>query len=182
MEEIWKDIQGFWWKYKISNLWKVKSIQYKRWNKIKILSNTIDNQWYSRIWIYSWKLKTFLVHRLVAIHFIPNPNNLPYVLHKDETLNENWALYNWKDNLFWGTAKDNAQDRQNKWRWKWYLSWKNNPLSKCVSQYSFDWRFIKEWESISIAGKWLWIASNSISSCCLSKRKSAGGFIWKFKN
>ena len=49
--------------------------------------------------------KNLLVHRLVAIHFIPNSNNYPCVLHKD-----NNKLNNNINNLRWGTAKENAID------------------------------------------------------------------------
>ncbi len=49
--------------------------------------------------------KTHSVHRLVAEHFIPNPNNLPYVCHKDDN-----PMNPHKDNLFWGTQADNMKD------------------------------------------------------------------------
>lgn len=50
--------------------------------------------------------KKFLLHRLVALHFIPNPLNLPLVLHRDDVKTNNWFR-----NLRWGTDKDNAEDR-----------------------------------------------------------------------
>lgn len=49
--------------------------------------------------------KICYIHRLVAETFIPNPNNLPHVLHKDD----NPANCH-KDNLFWGTHGDNMRD------------------------------------------------------------------------
>lgn len=45
-------------------------------------------------------------HRLIAEAFIPNPNNLPYVCHKDDNTSNNCA-----SNLFWGTHQDNMDDR-----------------------------------------------------------------------
>jgi len=47
-----------------------------------------------------------LVHRLVAETYIPNPDNLPCVLHKDDD-----KLNPHKDNLMWGTQADNMKDK-----------------------------------------------------------------------
>lgn len=58
--------------------------------------------------IHLWKggkIYPNLVHRLVAIHFIPNPHNLPVVCHSDDNRqNPHWS------NLFWGTQLDNMAD------------------------------------------------------------------------
>lgn len=51
------------------------------------------------------------VHRLMAQAFIPNPNNLPYVLHRNDIRSDNRVC-----NLFWGTQHDNMQDMMNKGR------------------------------------------------------------------
>lgn len=48
--------------------------------------------------------KSWKVSRLVAITFIPNPENLPIVMHRD-----NNTLNNHKDNLKWGTYAENSQ-------------------------------------------------------------------------
>ncbi len=59
---------------------------------------------------------TTLVSRLVALAWIPNPNNLSLVCHKDETLDENGFLNNSVDNLYWGTYADNSIDSLRKGR------------------------------------------------------------------
>ena len=80
MEEIWKDIERYKGIYKISNLGRVYSIQRKR-----IKNTFIDKGGYVRVQLYyNYTQKGFLVHRLVAEAFIPNPNNYPQVNHKDE--------------------------------------------------------------------------------------------------
>lgn len=192
--EIWKPIVGYEWLYEISNLWKVKSLNYWRTWKEKFLKIRVWKKWYWQISIYFNKLAIQpLVHRLVAIAFIPNPDNLPCVCHKNETLDENWQLYNWVDNLFWWTRSDNMQDMYSKWRsnnhfqrnppytnlWKF---WKDHPRSRPISQHTKDWDFIKKYVSIKEASIITGIIHQNINSCCAWKywMKSAGWFIWKY--
>ena len=100
MEEIWKDIEGYEGLYKISNMGRVKSIKF---NKEKILFLQKDKYGYLRVGLRKMgKLKNYFVHRLVAEAFIPNPNNLPIVNHKDENKQNNCV-----ENLEWCTVKYN---------------------------------------------------------------------------
>ena len=57
------------------------------------------------------KKKLRMVHRIVAEAFIPNPNNLPFVSHKDETKTNNCV-----DNLEWVSAKENNNMPKHKQR------------------------------------------------------------------
>ena len=190
MEE-WKPVVGYEWLYEVSSLGKIKSLRY--W-KEKFIKWWILKFWHLSTRLYwNWIVFSTSFHRLVAFHFIPNPLNLPCVLHRKEDLDENWALYNWADNLFWWTHKDNIRDMWNKWRqkntfqtnhpkiWKWKF-WKDHNASKSVNQYTLKWEFIKEWESILNVERSIWINHRNISSCCLLKRKSAWWYIWKYKN
>ena len=71
MKEIFKEIIGYEGLYWISNLGNVK-------NKRKILKPAINKDGYYCVNLSKkGKLKTYTVHRLVAIHFIENPDNLP---------------------------------------------------------------------------------------------------------
>lgn len=192
MEEIWKPVFGYDGLYEVSTFGRIKSISDRQWN-IRILK--IEKLWvYSRIWLsQGWIVKRFAIHRLVALHFIPNPLNLPCVLHKDETLDEGWSLYNWMDNLWWWTYSDNSKDREKKWRgnnawkinllntnlWKFWIKHHN---SKKISQYTQDWEFIKEWDCTMDVERSININHSNISYCCKWKIKTAGGFIWKYKN
>lgn len=56
---------------------------------------------------------------------------------------------------------------------------KDNPASKTIIQYNLQKNYIKTWDSIAEAKRSLKI--HSISECCSGKRKSAGGFVWKYK-
>ena len=187
--EIWKDIEWYEWLYQVSNLWRVKSLNYARTKLQWLLKPNIMSRWHSIVWFKQKRIKQELVHRLVALHFIPNPDKLPIVCHKEEKLDDNWALYNWSDNLFWWTQKDNIQDMYKKWRannhlqvnhpWKWIKWWKHY-LSKKIEQVSKNWEFIKEWWSIIDASNILLISSASIWKVCRWERKTAGWFIFNF--
>lgn len=61
------------------------------------------------------------------------------------------------------------------------VKYKNKTI-RSVIQYDLNMNFIKEWDSISSASKELGIGGNSITTCCRGIAKSAGGFIWKYKN
>lgn len=87
-------------------IFRLKKGQYK---KIKI-RNYPDKRPILKI-RYSGKSITKSISRLIALAFIPNPNNYPCILHKDDNPHNNRCI-----NLFWGTHKMNMQDMFNKGR------------------------------------------------------------------
>ena len=112
MEEIWRPVNGFEGYYEVSNLGRVRSIDRvvvdkngrKQFKKGTILKYRADRQGYNVIALSVNRHYTNkCVHTLVAETFIPNPDNLPQVNHKDEVKSNNCV-----DNLEWCTAKYNA--------------------------------------------------------------------------
>jgi hypothetical protein len=104
--EIWKDIKGFEGIYQISNQGRIKALAVRKLRgrffhnqPEKLLKYKISAKGYCVINLCNNGVKTYpTVHRLVAIHFIPNPENKPTVNHKDgNKLNNN----DW--NLEWST-------------------------------------------------------------------------------
>ena len=102
--EIWKNIVGYEGKYQISNLGRVKSLKDRYGYRERILKPSTNKRGYKKVVLVKVgeKRKTFLVHRLVAEAFIPNPNNYSEVNHKDENPSNNNV-----DNLEWCTRKYN---------------------------------------------------------------------------
>ena len=94
-----KDINGYEGLYRIDDHGNVYSIKSN-----KQISYFIRNNGYKRVTLFkNGKSKNISIHRLVAIAFIPNPNDLPQVNHKDEN-----KLNNNVDNLEWCSSKYNA--------------------------------------------------------------------------
>lgn len=99
MQEIWRDVVGYEGYYRVSNLGNIFSIRSNR----NLTSTDDDIYGHQKVFLYvSGKRKTMFVHRLVAIAFLPNPNNYPAINHKDENPRNNSL-----DNLEWCTYKYN---------------------------------------------------------------------------
>lgn len=103
MMENWANIQGYEDNYEISSSGKIRRRErvatYKNGKvvkyKVKLLKLILDEDGYFKINLYKDdKMSTYRVNRLVAIHFIPNPLNLPQVNHLDgnKQNNNDWNL------------------------------------------------------------------------------------------
>lgn len=178
--EIWKDIPGYEGKYQVSNLGRVRSLDRiddeNHFRKGQIMKAKLLRG-YARVPLRDGKKqKDYQVHRLVALAFIPNPDNLPQVNHKDQNPGNNCV-----DNLEWCDAKYNINygDRNEKVSKK--LKGRKCPWAcKPVLSYSLDGVFICWFESSSAAGKEVNITPTHITACLKGKQKTAGGFIWKY--
>ena len=105
--EIFKDIPGYEGRYQITNYGRVYSLEYIGPNNSvrgnKFLKPAVADG-YHRIKLHKDKvIKSFAIHRLVGKAFIENPNNKPYINHKNFLRNDNFYL-----NLEWMTAKENT--------------------------------------------------------------------------
>ena len=114
--------------------------------------------------------KIFKVHRLVAETFIPNPNNLPCVNHKDENKTNNTV-----ENLEWCTHEYNINYGTHNER-------ANKAKSKTVLQLRKDGSLVRVWSSTNEVERQLHYSSGNISQCCNGKLHSVYGYKWCYAN
>ena len=157
MKEIWKEILGYEGLYEVSNLGRVRNMRTGR-----ILKPGPDKDGYLLVGLYKSGVRTTnKIHRLVGQAFLPNPQNLPQINHKDEDETNNAV-----SNLEWCDNKYNN----------------NYSHAKPILQYDKTGNFIREWPSARKIEEETGIYNPNISKCCLGKLKTSGGYIWKFKN
>lgn len=169
MREEWRPLVGYEGLYEVSNRGNMKSLNYRRTGKEGILKAVKDKDGYLRVQLWKdGKRKMYAVHRLVAQAFLPNPNNLPIINHKDENKQNNkvenleWCNISY-NNIYNGRAKKVAEK-----------------LSKPVIAIDKINGLILEFPSAHEASRQTGIAQSHINACCKGKRKSCGGFYWMY--
>lgn len=191
--EIFKDIEGFEGYYQISNLGRIKALRRKvkspiRHNKYvykkeRIRYATKNSLGYYNLKLYKKGIKRgFPLHRLLAIAFIPNPENKPFINHIDGNPSNNKI-----ENLEWCTQSENIQHAYNigrkKASWFFYLrqKGKDSPVSKPIIQLSKEGVEIKRWDCINDVQKQLGFNRPNICKVLKNKLNTAYGYKWKYQ-
>ena len=173
--EIYKDIEGYENLYQISNLGNVKSFQT---GKEKILKPNKTKKGYLRIELWKQgKYKKYLVHRLVAQAFIPNPNLYPVVRHINDNPDDNRA-----ENLRWGTQYDNVHDciQRNGMNYSGMREYNNSRKTPIVATRVND-GLVRVFDSQSDASKKLGITQGNIWRA-LRNHGTAAGYQFAYAN
>ena len=181
-EEVWKDIQGYEGYYQISNMGRVKSVKRIVWNNSRgcyvtvperIMKGRKDKDGYLLAHLSKdGKAKNYKIHRLVAVAFIGNPNNLPVINHKNEIKSDNrvsnleWCSYSY-NNSYNDKGKKIGKKAAKK-------------LGKPIFSIDRETGLIMWWESIAEAARQTGISKSSICDCCKGRRKSASNFYWYY--
>ena len=180
--------------FEVSNLGRVKSLNYRRTGRAELLNPFKDTGDYLRVELSkNGETKTCKVHRLVAQTFLPNPEGKPQVNHKIEgdkgkkinmvIFNEDGTIDKERTTIEWVTAKENSNYGTRNERCAKAISkaMTNGKLSKPVLQFTLDGDFIREWPSTKEIERQLGFDHSAVGRCCLGKQKSSYGYIWKYK-
>lgn len=161
--EIFKDIKGYKGLYQVSTHGNVKALGNGGSNasKEKILKPNKDKKGYLMVGLCKQgKRKMCKIHRLVAMVFIENPNNFREINHKDEDKTNNRVT-----NLEWCDRKHNIN-----------YGTRTEKCSKQVLCLETD----KTYPSTMEVKRQLGLNTGNISQCCNGKRKTCGGYTWKY--
>lgn len=191
-KEIWKPIPGYEGCYEISTYGQIKSLdRYVTFNSRVSHDGQITVPKHGKIISqrYLSKGRRYLlatlfnadsvrkdcqVHRLVAITFIPNPDNLPCVNHKDENPENNHV-----NNLEWCTVRYNANYGTRNQRLA-EAQLVAQPSSRRVAQINIDGSIYRVFYSQKAVARYYNISAASVSRVCLGKIKHTHGMYFKY--
>lgn len=159
--EIWKEIPEFPY-YEASNMGRIRSLKS---GKPKIMKQRLDKDGYCKIGLMqNGKQKTMQVHRLIAMTFLPNPEELPQVNHKDEIKDNNNV-----DNLEWVTSRQNVNYKDRTYRQAATFS---DYIIVCME-------LNKSYPSMYAAAKDLGVYQSGISAVLNGAQHTCGGYHFK---
>lgn len=164
MTEIWKDIKGYEGLYIVSNMGRIKSLNYNHTGEEKIMKTRKRENGYYYLNLCKNNVRHSInVHRIVAETYIPNPENKPYIDHINTIRDDNRV-----ENLRWVTPKENC----------------NNPLTlgkirkhKNIYQYTLDNKLIMIWDDY----KDIKYEHSGLYKALKGKYKTYKGFKWSTK-
>ena len=167
MKEIWKDIEGYEGSYQVSNLGRIKNIKFKTQRILK--QRQLADGHLTIGLCKNNSIKRHLVHRLVANSFIPNPNSLPIINHKDEDPTNNCV-----DNLEWCTNKYNSN-----------YGTKNKRISESLKGKNWRRKIIcvetsETFDSAKEINRKYGYHYQTILYCCKGKFNTAYGYHWQY--
>ena len=165
--EEWREIEGYP-MYLVSSFGRVMSCN-MRYKKPRIIKGVTDDDGYQKVYISNGSSgKRVFIHRLVAIAFIPNPNNFPVINHKDEDKQNNCV-----DNLEWCTVRDNTVYHDMPKR-------RADALRIPIVQMDLNRNIVKRWRCRADIERETGFHGGNITRVCQGKRPTAHGYKWAY--
>lgn len=168
--EEWRDVKGYENLYQVNRKGKVRSSHKGYW---EILTSVINNRGYKQYLFHKdGKRKNMRGNRLVAEAYIPNPDNLPFVNHKDENPANDCV-----ENLEWCTQQYNTtygtaiQKRI-----------KSNPRVKPVVMLNANGEFEMEFESSAEAARYIGGNGSNVWAVCNKRAEKYKGKVFMYKD
>ena len=190
--EIWKtaiyDGEIYEGLYKVSNLGRILSLNYKNTGKAELLKPVNVNGYLQVCLSKNKEYKTCYVHRLIAEAFLENPENKPEVNHKIEgdegkkinivIFNEDGTIDKERTTIEWVTSKENNDYGTRNERVAKANT--NGIRSKPVLQLSLTGDLIREWPSVGECGR-NGFNKGAVAACCRGEKPQYKGFRWEYK-
>lgn len=187
MEKVWKEVPGYEGKYEVSNEGNVRSLNYRGTGQPKILKPITCGKGYLMVGLCkNGSMRWAKVHRLVALLFVPNPDNKPQVNHLDGVKTNNLA-----SNLEWATGGENLAHAYRKGLKRADPEWgrtlgseygsagrraKMRPIVATNLQTGEETRY----ESAAEVERALNVYHSDVARVCAGKRKFAKGYTFRY--
>lgn len=162
-------IDGELWNYHVTRDGRVFSLNYNRTGEVKELKPCISDCGYNRVELWNnGTMKKVKVSRLVALIYIPNPNNKPEVDHINRIRTDDRV-----ENLRWVTKSENALNRGKYKKPNFPKNTKNSKPVRCIETGVV-------YPSTNEVQRQLGFSQGHISNCCNGIRKTCSGFHWEY--